>query len=123
MYDKAGREHASDSVVIEEYKSERVLLSVKTDQEGYLVFADTWYPGWQVFVDGQSAEILRGDYIFRSVFVQPGAHSVVFEYRPQPFYYGAIISLLSLVTSGAATIFIYWRLRRSKDENSVPDRI
>ncbi len=114
MDDKAGREHASDLAVIDEYKSDRVSLSVKTDQEGYLVFADSWYPGWQVFVDGQSSQLLRGDYIFRSVFIQPGAHSVVFEYRPQPFYYGAIISILSLVTSGVAAIFIYGRLRRSQ---------
>lgn len=108
------RDQASDMVMFDNYESERVALSVKTDRVGYLVLADTWYPGWQVFVDGQRSEIHRADYIFRAVLIQPGTHSLVFEYHPEPFYYGAIISGVTLIVSAAATIIIYASHRESQ---------
>lgn len=114
MEEKDKLQQSSDLVVIDDYQSERVSLSVKTEQPGYLVLTDSWYPGWEAFVDGQRAQIHRADYIFRALDIQPGAHSVVFEYRPQPFYYGAIVSGTSLLVSGVVTGIIYWQRRRSK---------
>ena len=86
-----------DQVSIVEYKSERVTIQVKTEQPGYLVLSDTFYPDWQAFVDGQSTPIYRADFIFRAVRLEPGDHTIVFEYKPFWFTVGAVISLTSLV--------------------------
>ncbi len=86
-----------DEVVITEYRSERVVLQAKTGSAGYLVLADTWYPGWEAKIDGASVPIQRADYIFRAVALPPGAHTVVFEYHPISFILGAVISGLTIL--------------------------
>ncbi len=33
----------------------RIKLIVETGEKSFLVLADSWYPGWKVFVDGVTA--------------------------------------------------------------------
>src|SRR5690606_15931523 len=40
---------------------------VVTDGRGYLVLATTWYPGWEVFVDGREATLYRANLNFMAV--------------------------------------------------------
>ena len=47
----------------------QITVEVGLQREGYLVLADTWYPGWRASVDGRSVPILRANYAFRAVFV------------------------------------------------------
>ncbi len=91
---------ARDEVAIEEYKPERVQVSVVNDRAGYLVLMDSWYPGWDAFVDGKPAPIYRADVLFRAVPLEPGSHRVRFEYRPQSLVWGALISAVSLALTG-----------------------
>ncbi|MBI3914833.1 MAG: YfhO family protein [Chloroflexi bacterium] len=92
-----GLPSTTNEVTITEYEPEHVTLRVETDQPGYLILADSWYPGWEATVDGKPAPIYRADYIFRAVALEPGEHEVVFEYRPASFAIGAAISAASLI--------------------------
>jgi len=78
------------------YKNHHVTIQASLSNPGVLVLADSFYPGWKVFVDGEEREVLRANYFFRGVFLPPGDHQVVFRYEPASFYYGAVISLLTL---------------------------
>ncbi len=109
---------ASDRVTITEYKSEQVALAVATDRPGYLVLADSWYPGWQAWLDGQSVPVYRADYIFRAVAVPPGQHTVVFEFRPLSLLGGALISGLSLTLFAGIAMAGMWRVRSRPDGDS-----
>ena len=82
---------------ITESRSDRVTITAATDQRGYLVLTDSWYPGWRAWVDGQPTPIERADVLFRAVPLEPGTHTVVFEYRPDSWLVGAVVSVLSLV--------------------------
>lgn len=62
-----------------------------------LVTSDPFYPGWEATIDGQPAKLIRADYALRGVELPAGEHLVRFEFRPASFYYGAFISVLSLV--------------------------
>lgn len=86
---------ANDMAVVSTYKPESVTVNVKTSAAGYLVLSDSWYPGWFASVDNRPAPVLRADYMFRAVPVMPGQHTVTFEYRPQSFLWGIVISGLS----------------------------
>jgi uncharacterized membrane protein YfhO len=80
--------------------------------EGWLVLADTYYPGWAAWVDGERATVLRANGAFRAVKLEAGEHTVQFEYRPRSFVAGAVISGLS----GAALAGLAgwdWRRRRA----------
>jgi hypothetical protein len=82
-----------------------VTIRAASESGGFLVLADTLYPGWQATLDGQPAEILRANHTFRAVTFPPGEHIVVFRYLPLSFQVGAAVSLLTLfVTVGALTV-------------------
>jgi hypothetical protein len=85
-----------DDLVITAYKPEYVAIQVRTDQKGYLILTDSFYPGWVASMDGDAVPIYRADSVFRAVQVAPGEHTIVFEFRPSSFYYGAVISMFSL---------------------------
>jgi hypothetical protein len=82
-----------------------VTIRAASESGGFLVLADTFYPGWQATLDGQPVEILRANHTFRAVAFPPGEHTVVFRYLPLSFQVGAVVSLLTLfVTVGALTV-------------------
>lgn len=59
----------------------RAVIDVRLAQPSLLVFAEAWYPGWHVYVDGIEKSLLRANYAFQGVFVPAGQHTVVFAYR------------------------------------------
>lgn len=75
-----------------EYRAERAAFDLTLAAPGVLVLADTWFPGWQVQVDGQPAALLRADYLFRGVALNAGQHRVVLTYRPASLRRGAWLS-------------------------------
>jgi hypothetical protein len=96
------------------YAPEEVVVDVTTDAPGYLLLTDTFYPGWQVTVDGGPAEMLRADLAFRAVPLEPGVRRVVFSYQPASVRWGAWISGLALLLW---LVGLAWLILRRK-----PDR-
>lgn len=72
-----------------------VLIKTTSSKPGYLVFTDSFYPGWIATVDGAAAKILRANYSFRGVAVPLGMHNVEFHYRPIPFYIGLALAAIA----------------------------
>ena len=81
---------------IAEERPERVVADINSGGAGILVLADLDYPGWRAAVDGHPAPILTADGCLRAVALPAGSHRVVFRYRPDSLYAGAILSLLAL---------------------------
>ncbi|HEX7588800.1 MAG TPA: YfhO family protein, partial [Anaerolineae bacterium] len=94
----------ADRVSISSYQAERVVIQATTAQSGYLLLADSFYPGWEATLDGQRVLIHRADYAYRAVELQPGEHTIVFEFHPFSFTLGAMLSGLSLVLLFVLTV-------------------
>jgi len=92
---------------IVEAEPERVVIEVEAERDGFLVLTDTYYAGWEARIGEKSVEILRANYLFRAVPVQPGRSTVTFEYRPQSLRAGIYLSLLT--AAGIAAIVLYCR--------------
>jgi hypothetical protein len=60
------------------------------------------FPDWDVAVDGNQAEASQSSGIRRGVSVPAGKHVIRWQYRPQSFQWGAIVTLLS-----AALVLVY----------------
>ena len=74
----------------------RVTIHAVLDRPGYLVLADTWYPGWEAAVDGETVPLLRANYAFRAVYLEAGEHTVEMVYRPLSVRVGGWVSLVAL---------------------------
>ena len=83
--------------------SNQATIRAVLSQPGYLVLADTFYPGWVAYVDDQRVETLRANYAFRAVALGAGEHEVGFQYRPQSFVAGLACSTFALVG-----LFVAW---------------
>jgi hypothetical protein len=85
---------------------DRVVLDVDAPNPGWLVIADTWYPGWEASVDGNKVNLYKADGVFRAVVVGEGRHQVEIKYHPSGFYFAGLFSILILVFVG--TMLIRW---------------
>ena len=75
------------------YANTAVDVAVDAPDGGLLLLNDVWHPWWHATLDGQPADILRADVIFRAVALPPGRHAVRFTFEP---FTGAVTDLARL---------------------------
>jgi hypothetical protein len=97
---------------IERDEPTRIEIVADLASEGLLVLSDSYYPGWQVSVDGQPREILAANHLFRGVVLKAGPHRIVFRYRPSWLTAGRAASLLGLVALAGLAMRGYALRRR-----------
>jgi hypothetical protein len=106
------------SATITRDDSDLLEITATADADGYLLLADSYYPGWWAEVDGQPAEVLRANYAFRAVPLSPGAHTVRLVFDPPLWRLGwglaALAAVACVVLLGAG-----WWLARRRASRSV----
>jgi hypothetical protein len=95
---------------ITSYESQVVSIEASLDQPGILMLNDTAYPGWIAYIDNRPARWFAADYLFRGVLLEPGRHSVRFEYRPTSFYVGAAISAATLAVLAVVSLCVWLQI-------------
>jgi hypothetical protein len=98
------------------YSPNQVTISAVLSQPAYLVLAQTFYPGWQVRVDGLPSRIWLANYTFCAVHLAGGEHQIEFTYRPLSFYTGLAVSGLTWATLAAWGVVGCRRTSRSRDQ-------
>jgi hypothetical protein len=88
-----------------EEKTNTRLFNVSTRGAGWLLFQESWYPGWRVKINDVPAELYRAHYNFMAVYLPEGDHQVHFYFEPDSFMYGLTI------TTGTAIILVVMLLR------------
>ncbi len=82
---------------IDKYEPNKVKIKVIAEKPALLVLSDTYYPGWQVYVNGKRKHLLRVNYNFRGVFLNKGRYEITFKYKPLSFYIGLAVSFVTLI--------------------------
>ena len=80
-----------------QYDLHTVTVAVDSNQAGYLVLSDAYYPGWRATVDGRPESIHRANYAFRAVYVPAGQHTVQFLFDPWLWKVGLSLSGITLL--------------------------
>lgn len=102
----------NSSVQITLHTPHRIEMAVDAAAPCLLVLSEIYYPaGWQATMDGSPAEILKTNYVLRSVAVPEGRHEVVMTFQPSSFTAGHLVSriastlvLAGLIAAGAMRI-------------------
>lgn len=102
---------ASSPARIVSERDDALTVEAVARQPGWLVLADTFYPGWVAEVDGAPAPIVPAYVAFRAVAVPAGAHRVTFRYEPASVRGGAAGSLAGLAL---ALALLAWPRRRPR---------
>ncbi|MEX1247348.1 MAG: YfhO family protein [Anaerolineales bacterium] len=95
----------SSAAIVEE-SANRVAISVDSRRGGWLVVADTWYPGWRAFASGEEITIFPADGLFRAVYLERGEYVLEFVYLPVSFTIGSAISVLAGI---ALPVVWFWK--------------
>lgn len=89
-------------------ENERIKISVDAKTDAILLMSDSFYPGWQAFIDGKKAKILRANVAFKAVEIPQGKHEVTFIYKAPGLILGMIISIISIfIFAGISISFIF----------------
>lgn len=112
-------EDTSAEVTVTQNRPNQIEVRTSSTSPSILVLSENFYPGWHAYVDGNSAEILRVNFNQRGLVLGQGQHIVEFVYRPNSFFVGLAISLLTV----AALVLWSWRpslLRVLISKKSLP---
>lgn len=104
--------HLKATATILRYENGRVTIATSANNEGILILADSYYPGWKAFVDGREEVIRRANLFFRAVPLPAGDHTVEFRYEPKSFTVGLAITVATLVALMIATILFAFRKQK-----------
>jgi hypothetical protein len=91
-------------VAIARYEATEIELTTRTAGRRVLVLGDAWYPGWEVYIDGRKASLVRAYYALRAVGVPAGQHVVRFVYEPASLRLGLALSAAAVVALGALIV-------------------
>lgn len=110
---RAGSVSKGGSASISSEGPRNVVVEVDAPEDGYLLLADTFYPGWSADVDGTQAPIYRANLSVRAVPVSAGRHTVRFSFEPPVFAVGLTITSVALgLLLVWAAVAAYVALRR-----------
>jgi Bacterial membrane protein YfhO len=103
---QSGTAAAPAARIVTESANRVVVDATAGSNGGYVLLLDSYSPDWRVTVDGQAADIVRADALFRAVRVTPGHHELNFVYRPAAFVWGSVLSAIALLITLALSA---WR--------------
>lgn len=84
-----------------------LLVSTQTDNTHVLIFNQSYYPGWQAYIDNKETSILPANINSMAIEVPSGKHIVAFRYHPGSLIVGALLS--SLVFLSMLFVFLKFR--------------
>ncbi|MBI2195418.1 MAG: YfhO family protein [Candidatus Levybacteria bacterium] len=102
----------SGSASLSYYSSNKVIIKTTSSAEALLFLSDTYYPGWEVYIDSVPSKIFRADIAFRGVFIPSGNHVVTFIYNPASFRYGYMLTLASFIVLAMFALILLRRRKR-----------
>jgi hypothetical protein len=102
----------ADVRIIPAVDTNTIEVAVNDPSPGWLVVTDNYYPGWKVFVDSVEKPLLKAYTTFKAVYLESGAHRVVFKYSPPELPAAAVISFGTLLAAALALIYYCLRMKR-----------
>jgi hypothetical protein len=86
------------TILLTAYQPNKVSYQSNNPVEQLAVFSEIWYgpgKGWQAYLDGKPVDHIRVNYCLRGLRIPAGQHEIVFEFKPNSFAKGEVVSYFS----------------------------
>lgn len=106
---------AGTAAIVRE-STRQLVIDATAAQDGFLLLADTFYPGWTAHVDGVPTPIYRANHSVRGIALPKGRHEVRFTYEAPGFARGLLVTTVALALLllwTAAAAYASWRTNRA----------
>ncbi len=84
-------------IALTTHKPNHLVYDSKVKEESFAVFSETYYPGWQAYIDGNPVEHVQVNYTLRGLPIPEGQHKIEFKFEPQVVKTGSVITLTSSI--------------------------
>jgi len=94
---------------VEEYSNNKVAISLN-GKKGWLIASErfAYFPGWTASVDGTKTDILKADNAVSAVYLDGEKGNLIFEYKPNSYKYGKIISISALIILIVCLVYLVY---------------
>ena len=109
-------DRVTDKLYLTEYNAVEGRIRLQSSSKGnrLLILSHNHHPHWTAAVDGSPAQIVRANYVWQAIYLEPGEHAIEFDYRSQPLASARSVASVSLVlVIGAAA----WLFRREAERS------
>ncbi len=110
VYDSAAGIHLIEN------KNDIINYESRANSNQFAVFSEVYYSkGWNAFIDGKKAEIVKTNYALRGLTIPAGTHKIEFRFEPQSYKTGDTIAFIAsllayLIVFGG--LFMAWKKSR-----------
>jgi uncharacterized membrane protein YfhO len=75
-------------------------ISFHTNSQGYFVYSNTYYPGWEAKLNNKKTDIYIADSVVKGLIIpEAGDYHLIMEYKPKSFYVGFLITSIFVLAS------------------------
>lgn len=107
-------------IKISEYSNNRVALELN-GEKGWMFASERFahFPGWRATINNKELELHKANNVMSAVYLEGDAGKLVFEYRPNSYSKGKLISIIALILILAYFgYFLYEKLKAQKNSAS-----
>ena len=113
VYEQGMATLKTNSMTLSTFNNNHIAASVNSGYDGALMTSIPYDTGWKVTVDGKAVDTYCGADGFLTFDVTAGEHAIQFEYTPEGWTLGLIVSLGSLLIVLLLCGFSYWKHRKA----------
>lgn len=89
------------------YSDQKMNLITSSSKDSALVITNTFYPGWNAYIDGKQTVIHNVDSIFQSIIVPAGDHDIEIKFESRLFATGIYIALIGMLLAILSSTYLW----------------
>lgn len=106
IHQLAGIRQAGDTLVLKRFDPNHIVCEVSSAEAQVLMLMQTYYPGWQVFLNGEPVPHFTANTLFISCLIPEGTHTVEFRYLNKVVKVAFYVSYLTFALIAFAIVFM-----------------
>jgi hypothetical protein len=107
-------EVSGDRIKVVNFSANRLEVEFYSDRPMLFASTERYHRGWVATLDGKPVPTIKVNFVFRGVYATtPGAHRLVWEFKPKSLYWGLGASMLGLLMLCALIVISALKVRRA----------